>query len=177
MDKDTKIGADERQDFEALAAQQQRGGTWVIGLLLLGSVLIGVVSYIQFMRSEELLHKDFGQMRTRGAQLAVEQCVDEVLTWHQTCGAMGVLCDKSVGRMMEMCLDGRDRSSYCATVDLTDAQTSGYGYLECKDRGMHEGQQRRRKKKVCGTAYRAVAYHCEQIQKKVEARSTAEVSQ
>ena len=159
-----------------LVEKQRRGGTWVIGALLLGSVLIGVISYVQFMRSETLLHKDFEAMRGRGAELAVEQCVDEVLVWHQTCGAMGVLCDKSVGRMMEMCLDGRDRSNYCTTLDLTDAHTSGYGYKECEERGMHAGKQKRKKKKVCGTAYRAVAYHCEQIQKKIESRATAEVA-
>ena len=162
-------------DSAALAERRKRGGTWVIGLLFLGSIVIGVVSYVQFMRSEELLHKDFEAMRARGAALAVDQCVDEVIDWHRTCGAMGVLCDKSVGRMMEMCLDGRDRTGYCSQVDLSDTKTSSYGYNECKARGMHEGKKRRKKKKVCGTAYRAVAYHCEQIQQKAEPQSTAEV--
>ncbi len=159
-----------------LLEQRRKGGMWVIVLLFIGALIIGVVSYVQFMRSEELLHRDFKDMRTRGAALAVEQCVDEVLDWHRTCGAMGVLCDKSVGRMMEMCLDGRDRTGYCSTVDATKAQTSSYGYQECKQRGMHEGKFRRKKKKVCGTAYRAVAYHCEQIRTKVEERSAAEIA-
>ena len=161
---------------KTLQAQQRRGGSWVILALFAGSILIGVVSYYQFMRSEELLHKDFAEMRTRGAQYAVEQCVDEVLLWHTTCEAMGVLCDKSVGRMMEMCLDGRDRTSYCASLDLTESHTSGYGYKECAERGMHAGKQKRKKKKVCGTAYRAVAYHCQQIQSKLGPTSTAEVT-
>ena len=159
-----------------LIEQRRQGGLWVIALLFFGALIIGVVSYVQFMRSEELLHRDFKALRARGATLAVEQCVDEVLDWHRTCGAMGVLCDKSVGRMMEMCLDGRDRTGYCSTVDATQAQTSSYGYQECKQRGMHEGKLRRKKKKVCGTAYRAIAYHCEQIRTKLQNRTTAETA-
>ena len=130
----------------------------VIGALFTVSLVMGSISYFQFMSSEEDLQKDFAQIRTRGADLGVEECVDAVLVWHEKeCSAMKVLCDKSVGRMMEQCLAGGDRSAWCQSNDTSASHNSGFGFHECKARGTHNS---RKKKKVCGTTYQAIAAHC-----------------
>jgi len=149
---------------------QRRSGnrtTWVVlGCIFVGSLIMGFVSYGQFMSSEQSIQADFDGMRERGASLDPEGCVDAVIAWHAECQAMKVLCDKSVGRMMEQCMAGADRHAYCAATDVSSNAHSGFGFKQCKARGAHEGKGKRLKKKVCGTAYRAIAYHCQSIQEK-----------
>jgi hypothetical protein len=97
-------------------------------------------------------------MAESGKELSVEGCVDEVLTWRGQCSAMATLCDRSIGRMMEICMNAADRTSYCAGIAATETVRTTFGFEECKARGEHET---RRRKKVCGTIYRAAAAHCD----------------
>ncbi|MFT5434612.1 MAG: hypothetical protein ACI9OJ_005326 [Myxococcota bacterium] len=129
----------------------------VLGAIFAVSIAMGLISYGQFMDSEARIQSDFGGIRELGATVDVDGCVDAVIAWHGQCDAMKVLCDKSVGRMMEQCLDGGDRSGYCGRVDFTSNANSGFGYQQCKERGSHAT---RTAKKVCGTTYRAIAFHC-----------------
>ncbi len=141
------------------APRKGRTGAVVIGLCLLGSTIIAVVVWERFKRSEMLLLDNLQGMRDTGRELSVPGCVDATLDWWKNCQAMSELCDRSVGRIMEQCLDGRDRTDFCSRADLSSNANSGFGFADCVQRA----QGNRKIKKHCGTAYRAVAYYCEQI--------------
>ncbi len=141
----------------------RRTAAIVLGLCFLGSTLIAIITYGRFARSEQLILNDMKQVKERGALLPVEGCVDDVLAWHKSCSAMQTLCDKTVGRMMEQCLAGRDRSDYCRHVDMDKAQTSGFGFQEC----VAIAGKNRTLKKHCGTTYKAIAYYCAEVQKQL----------
>ena len=146
---------------EEIAKKGGRTATLVIGGLILGSTLIAVFAYGKFVESEKQLHRDFEEMRVKGEALTISECVDEVLVWRSNCNAMVFLCDRSVGRMMEMCLDGQDRSAYCASMDTKEMTRTTFGYAECKAKGAHTDRQT---KKQCGTTWRAVAAWCTSIE-------------
>lgn len=141
----------------------------LVGLFAASSV-IAVVAYGKFTRSEQMLQRDFDAIKVEGADLSVDGCVDRVMEWHAGCEAMKVLCDRSVGRMMEMCLDGADRRGYCATIADDETTATTFGFQECKDRGAHET---RALKKVCGTTYRAVSAHCQRLEQLATAERTS----
>ncbi len=152
---------------DALSRETRPGGrrtaAIVLGLCFLGSTLIAVITYGRFARSEELILNDLKDAKNRGALLPVEGCVDDVLAWHKNCSAMQTLCDRTIGRMMEQCLAGRDRSDYCRHVDMDKAQTSGFGFQEC----VAIAGKNRTLKKHCGTTYKAIAYYCAEVQKQL----------
>lgn len=155
-----------------------RTAHWVIWGILGGSVAVSLLAYYQFGRSEEAILNDLQAVHQKGATLAVEACVDEVLDWHANrCGGMVALCDRSVGRMMEQCLDGRDRSDYCSHVDATDSATTSFGYADCEARAKSNSNAKNTKKQ-CGTAYRAIAYYCLETNKRTgkAPKSTPEVA-
>lgn len=143
----------------AAPARSGRTGTIVIGLCLLGSTLIAVIAWERFKRSEVTLLADLEQMHNRGKDLSVPGCVDATMDWWKECSAMSELCDRSVGRIMEQCLDGRDRTDFCARTDTTANANSGFGFAACEE--LSAGN--RKVRKHCGTAYRAIAYYCDQI--------------
>ena len=141
----------------------KRTAARVIWGILTLSVAVSFLAYYQFARSEEAILNDLASVRQKGAALSVDACVDEVLEWHlNRCTGMSALCDRSVGRMMEQCLDARDRTGYCSHVDTLDTATTSFGYADCDARA----KANRDVKKQCGTAYRAIAYYCDEINKR-----------
>ena len=144
----------------------------VIGGLLLGSTIVSIIAYVQFTRSETGILKDLEAIHQKGATIAVDACVAEVIDWHaHKCQAMSELCDRSVGRMMEQCLAARDRSDYCATIDPSEFATPNFGHADCEARAKNN----RKAKKQCGTAYRAIAYYCGEVQKRLAGAPPAPV--
>jgi hypothetical protein len=156
---------------EEIAKRGGRTAMLVIGGLILCSTVIAIIAYGKFVDSEKNLHQDFEEMRAKGETLTISECVDEVLVWRHSCDAMVFLCDRSIGRMMEMCMDGQDRSAYCAAMDTKEMTRTTFGYAECKAKGAHKNRQT---KKQCGTTWRAVAAWCTSIESR--RRQSAEAS-
>ena len=119
--------------------------------------MLALVAYNGFVRSEKTLYVEFADMKAKGRTLSAEQCVDEVLAWRDQCDAMELLCNRSIGRMMEMCLAEGQHTDFCTEVRAKPTGRTSFGFEECKAWGAHAD---RKTKKICGTTYRAIAAFC-----------------
>lgn len=156
------------QDPKTQDQQKKRhNGFRVLAVVMLLAALIGVMAYWRFIVSDRHLRADLEAMAERGAQLTAEQCVDATLSWAAGCQAMKSLCDASAQLIAHRCLDGRDRSTYCAGLGEAIYDTK-FGYKECQARGVT-----RTTKKTCAAAYRAIAAHCHKLRKGAGDGSTA----
>lgn len=132
------------------------------------ATILGVVAYWRYTVSERHLHTVFDELRAKGASLDVEECVTEVLAWHNTgCEAMQSLCDHSVPMALEHCLSAQDRAGYCDALQI-DESSGKWTYDMCKKRGVSPDHgARRRQMKACGNAYGAIESFCAYDQKGV----------
>lgn len=158
--------SDNTQGAEPGAARgrEKHRGWLVIGVLLLVATVVGVLSYWRFIVSDRHLRADIARMERRGASIGVEQCIDEVVRWAGRCKAMKSLCDAEAPRLADVCLAARDRSAYCAQLGDRHRETS-FGFKECQARKVT-----RKTKKACATAYRAIANHCDHLNKTAAAK-------
>lgn len=93
--------------------------------------------------------------------LSVEQCVDEVLDWVETCPGVSSWCESSLPDVTNLCLDTQDRSAYCESVGDAVLSTR-FGFEECSERyDKIEGRYARRyAKKHCSVIMRVIAGRC-----------------
>jgi hypothetical protein len=141
------------------AAREGRSWAWVLSALFALSLVIGVVAYWRFTRSDRFLARDLKMMASRGKHHTIEQCVDDLLGWSAHCEAMLSLCEASIPRMMEACLAAQERAAYCKDLGIR-AMSTRFGFPECKVRKVD-----RSRKKVCALAYRTIAAHCAMLTK------------
>ena len=134
-------------------------GGMLIFILLSLSIVIGVVAFWRFTRSDRYLRRAFVAMQSRGHDLTAEQCIDEVLRWSGTCEAMKSLCDASIPRMMQACLVARDRKALCQELGQKVMATQ-FGFVECKARQLNP-----QRKTTCALAYREIAEYCLQLER------------
>jgi hypothetical protein len=93
--------------------------------------------------------------------LEVDECVDEVLDWIESCPGVSSWCESSLPDVMNQCLDTHDRGAYCESVG--DAvKSTRFGFEECSARyDKIEGRYARRyAKKHCSILYRVIAGRC-----------------
>lgn len=134
---------------------QKHAGYKVVAGLLVLAVAIGVTAYYRFVQSEKHLTERFEYFVSLGPTQTVDGCLNEVLHWSENCSAMLSLCKDSVPRMMSACLDGADRSEYCAGVEDIRRMTS-FGYDDCHSRQLDKVRNR-----ACADAYRAIDKFCD----------------
>lgn len=93
--------------------------------------------------------------------LDVEACVDDVLTWVESCPGVSSWCEGSLPDVMNMCLDTQDRTAYCDGVGDAVLSTR-FGFELCSARyDKIEGHYARRyAKKHCSILYRVIAGRC-----------------
>lgn len=141
-----------------MRGEKRRHRGWlVVGILLALSVVVGVVAYSRFIRSDRHLRTDLERLAAEGKELSVEGCVDATIRWSTRCEAMKSLCDATTPQIMARCLGARDRSKYCRSLGESGRDTR-FGYKECKARGVN-----RKTKKTCAIAYRAIRSHCDGV--------------
>ncbi|MBZ0156256.1 MAG: hypothetical protein K8I29_08625 [Alphaproteobacteria bacterium] len=119
--------------------------------------LLGAFAYVRFMQSEKYIGESHKRMLAAGAALSPEQCAHEVVAWRAECPALNLLCDAGVMRIADGCLSGADRTAYCASVGDATASTE-FGYDECR-----QYETDRKKKKTCGSMFRAIDTHCRRL--------------
>lgn len=119
------------------------------------ALIIGCLGYWRFIVSDRFLRDDVLSMQKQGKTLSVEGCVDAVVLWASRCRAMKSLCDATAPRMMDVCLAAGNRSAYCRKLGQSGNDTH-FGFEECRARKV-----KRKTKKACASAYRAIANHCE----------------
>lgn len=133
-------------------------GYWVIGALFVLSTFMAVFLAWRYRTSEKHLMDATDHFVELGATASVEECLVDVLDWHDGCEAMAGLCDESVSRLMGACLSAQDRQSYCETVDGETADRR-FGAQDCRNRDLNRGGRA-----ACGSAYEAIHVHCSQRQ-------------
>lgn len=142
------------------AAERQRGGAdpalrWVLGAIAAASLLLGGFSYARYRQAEVELRGALVNLRQQGAQLDAEGCIEAGLQWTRRCNALLDLCNASVSRVVNACLQARDRRAECRSFgrSLEDARVV---FRRCAKHGA-EG---RRGHKNCVEAYRMLAATC-----------------
>lgn len=142
----------------SVATADGRGRSARLVLLVVFSLssVLGVLAYWRYQQSERFIRGSIAAFGVRGAKATVEQCVDQVVVWTESCRAMIGLCDASVSRMMNACLKGQDRSQACAAILPNATADTRFGHEACIKRGVT-----RRTKKACAAAYRMIAAHCQ----------------
>lgn len=141
-------------------AQHELGGRslrWLltaIGVLSLG---LGWFSYGRYRQAEVELRGALVTLRQRGTQLDAEGCVEAGLQWTRDCSALLDLCNASVSRVVNACLQATDRSADCRAFgrQLEDPRVV---FRRCAKHGTHG----RRGNKNCVEAYRMLAATCRQ---------------
>ncbi|MCA9564292.1 MAG: hypothetical protein KC561_12425 [Myxococcales bacterium] len=151
------------------AVREGHKGYWVIGLLFTLATAAGVLVAYQYDRSERLLIDIQTQMHEAGTHLSAEECLDETLTWFESCEAMSGLCQGSVTRVMGVCLAAQERPQYCASLPDNTAHRS-FGYADCQSRDTNDSRQFRR---ACGAAYQAIHHYCSSANDDSELVTTA----
>jgi hypothetical protein len=99
-----------------------------------------------------------------------EDCVDWAMAWAASCTGIKSMCDMYVDRAMLLCLESRDRRSYCAILGER-SETTEFGVPECRARGV----QRDLNKEACAIAYRTIDGYCKVIRRRVERGALAPV--
>jgi hypothetical protein len=140
-------------------------------LVVIAVILVGLM--IMFGRATAVGYEDFEAYRTatlndpanpprwQTEALDVDDCVDEVLTWIESCPGVSSWCESSLPDVLNQCLDTQDHGEYCESVG--DAvKSTRFGFEECSARyDQIEGRYARRyAKKHCSILYRVIAGRC-----------------
>lgn len=136
---------------------------WVLGGITILAIAMGVVGYLQLVRSRDHFEVTTQKMDAIGKTVDTEGCITAVLGWHGNCAANKPLCDNGVPMVMTHCLQGRDRASTCESLDLSSAKAT-WVFKQCEERGTPCFN---RKTCACASAYRAIDSFCRHGQKGV----------
>jgi len=153
--------AEQSTEKSAADVRSEKSGLWVIVVIFAVSTAIAVFAAWRFSTSERDLKAAHQVFEEKGAELTVDECVDDVLDWREECTAMKSLCDSNVERMMAACLGARDRMAYCSSIGeaIGDAH---FAAAACREHGLDRSE--RGPWKHCGMAYRAIDLHCRTLQ-------------
>lgn len=132
-------------------------GWLVVSSILLFSTIFGVFSYKKYIDSEKIILNSLTEFDKKGKKLNGEECITEVLDWNNSCLAMKSLCDHSVPRLMNVCLQGQNRDHECQRFAHTESD-SRIGVSECYSRRVKKKQ-----KKNCTTAYMVWNDYCQTL--------------
>jgi len=144
------------------SATESRSGrvAWIIiGTAMLIGAALGLLVYLRAADGSVVIAHDFREMRTRGANLEPEACVEATLEWfNDRCDAVGKMCIDAVPRMVGECLAAKDRSEGCARIG-NDLKPSQWAYGRCKALGIDRGSKKP-VKESCTLAWRAYDSWC-----------------
>lgn len=152
----------------------------VFGALATISVVLGVLVYWRYAESEAYVAKGMQAMDARGAQLSVDECLDESVAWHDACDqndTNAAVCLQGVKLVMFHCLHAKDRSETCElyldpesaihqpTEDMRErarnpekaGESGNWVYGRCDERGMNCTNKR---ECACAEAYRTIDSFC-----------------
>lgn len=169
-------------------SSSNRGLWYLFAGLALGSIVIGVFAYRRYAMSEQWVVEGIRHMDAVGAELDVDECVDEAVTWYADCDqhqANAAVCLQAVGILMHHCLSARERDQTCElyldpnssvhqpTEDMRararnpDAagESGRWVYARCEERGM---VCRDKRECACAQAYRAIDSFCRTGQQAVQ---------
>lgn len=127
--------------------------TITLSSIFILSVLFTFFAISQLHKSGQYIGREVSRFSTLGKTASVEECVDAVLSWANTCSAIRDLCQSSVGKMMSACLVSQNRADYCKSVG-TEVNDSHFGYKHCYERGLSK------RNKACAEAYSTIGGYC-----------------
>ena len=94
----------------------------VFGIVGTLAVLLGVLSYWRFAKSERWVAEGRAHMEAVGGDRDIHGCLDEVVSWHDRCEDEGVnaaVCLQAVKIQTYHCLAARDREQECTTATVS----------------------------------------------------------
>ena len=151
------------------APGEQRNGkiAWmIIGAAMVIGAGLGVLVYLRAADGSVVIAHDFREIRTRGANLDADGCVEASIEWFSTsCAAVGKMCIDAVPRMVGECLAAKDRAADCTKIG-NDMKPSQWAYARCKALGIDKGSKKP-VKESCTLAWRAYDSWCKSGQKGV----------
>ena len=143
-----------------MSESSPKSARYLIAGVLALAILITIVFTLRYRKSLVYLSQSTAAFKEDGKKLDLEGCVDKVLVWNKSCEALKDLCDKSVPRMMKLCLTAQDRKLQCAGLKLGAGFVRTY-HKACNDRGYRKGSVT----KPCDQAYQTVGAHCEWLER------------
>jgi hypothetical protein len=161
---------------------------YVFTTLAVLSITIGVLSYWRYANSERWVAEGISHMDAIGADIDVEACVDEAVTWYGGCDendANAAVCLQGVPILMHHCLSARERDETCelyldpessvhqASEGMRErarnpdaaGESGRWVYARCEERDM---VCRNRRECACAEAYRAIDSFCRTGQQAVQ---------
>lgn len=126
---------------------KNRGALVVLSVAFTVSTLMGVFAYKRYVESEDFILMSLDLVQKEGQSLSGDGCVDYVVKWTHSCEAMKSLCDHSVPRLMQTCLQASSRSLDCVPFENIPSDAR-IGMQECKARSTTRADQ-----KNCTTSY------------------------
>ncbi len=139
----------------------------VLGAVASLSVLMGVLTYWRYAKSEEYVRVGILDMQKRGADLDAEQCVDATLAWAHDCdinGTNAVVCEQAIKIVLFHCLKAKDRADECVPYDKPRASGS-WVYEVCVEKGFECPSKR---ECGCAEAYRGLESFCLNDQERMQ---------
>ncbi len=140
----------------------------VIGsMLLIGTVLSVFVVFPNLKSSAGSIGQSMHAIEDKGKTLTVEECVAEVVAWHDRCAAdnMPMMCLQETPKATAHCLAAVDRTEGCAPY-LADNKDAHWAFKACAELGIDKASAKPRRK-ACTAAWRALDQFCKTGQKGV----------
>ncbi|MCA9695798.1 MAG: hypothetical protein KC636_39840, partial [Myxococcales bacterium] len=115
----------------------------VLGSVAVISIIMGVLAFRVYSRSERQISGAIETFMADGRELTADQCVTRVVDWYfQDCDANLVMCADSVTRAMGACLGAQDRTRECELLEQTGALDPNHGDVlaEAREHKVGSGQ-------------------------------------
>jgi hypothetical protein len=152
----------------------KHAGYWVVGAIFALSTLLGTWFAVLLMNSEQHLWESQLQAQQAGPTVDAEGCVTFAMEWRKGCTAIESLCDSTIDPIVESCMEGGDRTAWCAEA-AGHSGTTAFDFARCEargvpwkkpakgfwDRALFGGGRTTADRKACASAYRAAADWCE----------------
>jgi hypothetical protein len=134
------------------------GGAMCVLCVVFGGTIVKQHRAFSEYRSATL---ETGPLPWDSADVAPDECVRFAVDWGMACPGLGTWCENESPRVVERCMQSRDRTQYCAALGDAPSRTD-FGYDECaRLREPLDGRHAQKAhKKFCAAAYRAVAQSC-----------------
>lgn len=132
----------------------RHSGWLVVGAVLVFATVAGVFGYRNIVNQSKYLSNTIAAMKTRGAALDIEGCVDATIDWVRNCKSTVDVCRQFAPQVTRACMLAGERTAACNALG-EQAATARYSFARCEPRKLSRGL-----KKACDDAYREVDTYC-----------------
>jgi len=141
--------------------RQGNRGAWIVvgGLLGLAALLAIFLVYPNLKESAAAIQLKLNELDETGRGMTGEECVRDVVGWHETCDVIATMCLQEVPTAVAHCLAARDRAEECEVL-LQVSRTAQWTYQQCAAIGVDKTSSRETRK-ACTQAWDALYQFCQ----------------